>query len=58
MVGSGLGRDFGLSTLTLALSLPGRGNKTASPLRAKGDLQRSQEGVKIGGLTEEVGCCV
>ena len=25
----------------LALSLPGRGNKTASPLRTKGDLQRS-----------------
>ena len=41
MGGSGLGRDSGLSTLTLALSLPGRGNKTASPLRGRGGLQRS-----------------
>ena len=44
MGGSGLGRDSGLSTLTLALSLPGRGNKTASPLRARGVVQRSPQG--------------
>ena len=52
VVGSGLGRDSGLSTLTpgsrpgqaLALSLPGRGNKTASPLRGRGVVQRSLKG--------------
>ena len=55
VVGSGLGSDSGLSTLTLALSLPGRGNKTASPLRGRGVVQRSPQGRRrkigrVGGL--------
>ncbi len=49
VVGSGLGRDSGLSTLTLALSLPGRGNTTAAPLKGRGVAKVSREEGKMGG---------